>query len=726
MTPKQLIEQALAKGRTALDEFQSKELLAAHGVPVAREMVAASPAQAAEMAAELGFPVALKALGHRLAHKSERGLVALNLGDAEAVARTGERLLQAAGTDAEGLLVAPMAAGRRELLAGLFVDRQFGPVVMLGLGGVYTEALSQACFALAPLSPAEAAAMLESFSAPKLLGEFRGEAAVDREALLATLIGLGRLAVEHPEVSEVDINPLLLGPDGRLTAVDALVVLNPRPALAESKPPADLAAVGALFYPKSVALVGASDTFSKWGQLIYSNVAAGGFAGDIYMVNPKGGTMAGRPVYKSIDELPTGVDAAVVTIPAAHVKPLVPAMAAKGIKGMVLISSGFSEVGEEGRLLEEELVACAREHGIVILGPNTMGICTPPHGFYCTGAHVRPPAGNTAFVSQSGNMGVQLLGFAKAQGIGIRAFGGSGNEAMFTIEDALAAFENDRHTDTVLLYLESVKDGRRFFETARRVSRKKPVVVLKGGRTRAGEKAAASHTGALASDQRVFQAACRGAGVVVAEKPMDLLDLSAAFSSLPLPKGNRVAIMTLGGGWGVVTSDLCNEAGLTLPPLDQSIIEQIDQWLPKFWSRANPVDLVGDTDPETFEKTLRLLAAWDQCDMVIHLGCTGRDGLLRPVIEDTLASDPNADEAGLKALLPLLREFENRFIGLAGELMEGCGKPIVGVSLTAGGDDKTVAEIPGRRYKAVSFATPERAVKALSEMVIYRRWLDRA
>ena len=224
--------------------------------------------------------------------------------------------------------------------------------------------------------------------------------------------------------------------------------------------------------------------------------------------------------------------------------------------------------------MEDELVEKAREAGILIFGPNTMGICNPYISLYCTGSHVRPKAGSTVLVTQSGNLGTQLLAFAEKEGIGIRAFGGSGNEAMITIEDAMEGFEVDELTKTVVLYIESIKNGRRFFESAKRVGKKKPVIVLKGGRTEAGAQAAASHTGAMASNIKVFIAACRQAGIIQVENPMDLLDLSAAFSSLPLPKGNKVGIMTLGGGWGVVASDLCVENGLEVPKLSEDVISQ--------------------------------------------------------------------------------------------------------------------------------------------------------
>ncbi|MCE5283502.1 MAG: acetate--CoA ligase family protein [Deltaproteobacteria bacterium] len=724
MDAAELIRKAKSEGRTALSEAESKEVLRSCGVPVVEEAQASTPQEAAQRAAGIGFPVVLKGLGARLTHKTERGLVHLNLKDAEEVLRAAESVAASAGADLEGFLIQPMLPGRREFVAGLFHDAQFGPVVMFGLGGVFTEALDDVVFRLAPFDGDCAGRMIDELRASKLLGPFRGEKAADREALASALVGLSRLATDRPEVTEADINPLLVGPDGRVTAVDALIILGERPAAKATLPPVDPVAIGKLFYPRSIAFIGASATFGKWGYMLFCNVAAGGFQGPIYLVNAKGGQITGRPTFKTVGEIPGPVDLAVVTIPAAKVLDLFPQLKAKKVRSMLLITSGFAETGAEGRRLEEELVKAAREAGILILGPNTMGICNPHGALFCCGSAVRPAPGTTTLVSQSGNLGVQLLGFAEHEGIGIRAFGGSGNEAMITIEDYMECFEVDELTRTVVLYLESIKNGRRFFEAARRVGRTKPVVMLKGGRTQAGNRAAASHTGALASNLRILDAAVRQAGVVVADQPMDLLDLSAAFSSLPLPRGNRVAVMTLGGGWGVVASDLCVENGLAIPDLSEDLIARIDKILPPYWSRSNPIDLVGEFAPQIPMDVIRELIEWDGCDAIIHLGIVGRLGFLKQMIAAIEAVDPVMDRKFLGAVPTALVDFEKHYIGHTVRLMEQHGKPILGVNLLPEENARTVMEVAGCPYKGVCFLTPERAVKALARMHTYRLWRD--
>jgi acyl-CoA synthetase (NDP forming) len=352
-----------------------------------------------------------------------------------------------------------------------------------------------------------------------------------------------------------------------------------------------------------------------------------------------------------------------------------------------------------------------------------MGICNPDIEFYCMAPHVRPKYGTTSLIAQSGNLGTQILAFAANEDIGIRAFSGSGNEAMITIEDYLHCLEVDELTRTVVLYLESIKDGRRFFELARRVGHKKPVIVLKGGRTEAGSRAAASHTGAMASNTKIFNAACRQAGVVLAEQPMDLLDLSAAFSSMPLPADHRVAIMTLGGGWGVVATDLCAESGMIVPHLSQDIIAKIDKILPPYWSRSNPIDIVGELDPQISMLVMEELAKWDGCDAIIHLGCVGRMLFVRKTIESALATDPNQSPQIEDFVISQMVEYEKKFTEFTVQLMETYHKPIVGVYLLADETNRMIRDVEGRRYKGVTFQSPERAVKALARMYEYQSWL---
>lgn len=719
------VRTALGRPNGALNEYEAKALLQRQGLPVVSERVVATAQEAVAAAASMGYPVVLKGLGHNLLHKSELGLVHVGLGSAEAVRQAAADLTGRAVEGMEGMLVQPWIDARRELMLGMVRDPHFGPVVMLGIGGVLTEALGDTTCRLLPLSRADALQMPNDLRASELLGAYRGESPVNREALVAALRAIAALAADHPEIAEVDLNPVRIRADGSLHIVDALVTCRLSDDGRPPSPPVAPIDIRNLFYPERIAFIGASAQFGKWGHMLYCNTLGGGFQGDVYLVNPRGGTIAGRPVYRSVSEIPARIDLAVVTIPASGVRALLPELQRCGVRHMLLITSGFGETGPEGRKLERTLVAEAREAGLLILGPNTMGICNPHIHFYCTGSPVHPRAGNTAVVAQSGNMGTQLLAFAEQQGIGIRGFAGSGNEAMLTIEDFLEGFEHDELTRTVMLYVESVKNGPRFFESARRVCRRKPIVLLKGGQSRAGNRAAASHTGAMASDAAVFNAMCRQAGIVKVDRPMELLDLSAAFASLPLPRGNRAAIMTLGGGWGVVTADLCAQNGIVVPPLDDAVLDQIDAMLPPYWSRTNPVDLVGENDLDLPVAVMEALLRWDGCDAVINLGILGRRIFVKRLTAAAALADPDLGADFLALARETLESFEGAYVRRIAELCARYDKPVFGVSLLREDGDRTVYRVEGCDYNGVFYETPERAVRAFAQMVAYRRFRDR-
>ncbi len=723
MDIKSILKKTIDSGKTALSEHESKQVLHAYGIPVVQETVAATKEDAVAAALEIGFPVVLKGLGSKLTHKTERGLVHTHLKTKTGVQSAAESIQQNAGNDLEGFLVQPHIQGKREWIAGLSHDEQFGPVIMFGAGGILTEAISDVTFRLAPLSPDDAQEMIHEIRSSALLGNFRGETKVDRRQLIQVLTGLSQLVEDHPEVVEVDINPLITIPTGKLLAVDALVVVDRKQK--EITAPRRLFQPDALrpfFYPKSIAFIGASSSMGKWGHMLVANTKSGGYGGKLYLVNPKGGKIVGEEAYKSLSDIHDPVDLAIVTIPAEHVIRLIPQLKEKGIRHMLLITSGFSETGSEGKKREKDLVASAQEAGIQILGPNTMGICNPHVALNCTSLPVQPRPGSTALISQSGNMGTQFLAFAEHQGIGIRGFCGSGNEAMTTIEDFLEAFEADALTKTVMIYIESVKNGRRFYETAKRLGKIKPIILMKGGQSQAGIKAAASHTGALRTDTRIFNSVCKQAGIVKVEQSMDLLDLAAAFSSLPLPKGNRAGIMTLGGGWGVVTADLCNEHHIDVPDLSPGMIQKVDTLLPPFWSRSNPIDLVGEHNDTLPLTIIEELLKWDGCDAVINLGIMGRKHLAGLYVDAVRQTDPMYEPAFLDSIKEAQATFEKRYVEKIARLMETYQKPVIGVSLLTDAMDRTTYLVENCSFKGIFYTTPERAVKTLAKMVEYSKY----
>jgi len=481
--------------------------------------------------------------------------------------------------------------------------------------------------------------------------------------------------------------------------------------------------LGRVFHPGSVAVIGASAVLAKWGQMILSNILAGGFQGKVFPVNARGGAFCNLPAFRNIKDVPEEVDVAIITTPAETVEQVLHDCAEKGVRGLVVVTSGFSETGAEGRNLEQRMVSFCVEQGMVLIGPNTMGILCPHAGLFATGAHSRPGSGSVAFISQSGNLGTQLIHWAARQGIGISLFVGSGNEAMIKTCHYLEYLRRDPHTRTVILYMENVGDGRNFLDVAAEVNRYKPVIVLKGGRTEAGCAASASHTGAMAGQADLFSSACRQAGLLQVGVPSELLDLSAGFSSLPLCRGNRVGIVTLGGGWGVVTADGCNEKGLEVPRIPEEIVERIGRYLPPFWSRGNPVDLVGTRDPEVPLVAVEELLKWEGVDAVISLGIAGRHELAQALFRSTAKVEPAIAPAFLNEMDSLSREYERAYVRKLAQLMDVYHKPVLGVTL-ARTDEGMVRTAEGSRYNPVFYQTPETAVNVLARMAEYYRFRE--
>jgi acetyltransferase len=509
-----------------------------------------------------------------------------------------------------------------------------------------------------------------------------------------------------------------------------------------------------LFNPKSIAVVGASNAPGKWGFIVPLNLVVGGYRGKLYYVNPQDKVIHGYRAWKSLLDIGAPVDLIVVTVPAKAVMGVLEECGKIGCKNMLVISAGFSETGAEGRAVEERLAARANELGVRIIGPNCMGICSPPNRMFAMGAPVQPPAGNISFLSQSGNLGVQLLGWADREGMGIARFVNSGNEAQTTCDQVLEFYGADPLTKVIIFYLEGIDHGERFLELARRISRSKPIVALKMGITEAGAKAAASHSGAVATSYQVYRAMVRQAGIIEAGSTEELVDLARTFGNLPIPRGNRVGIMTLGGGWGVVTTDICSREGLELPELSPQSVERIDRVLPTFWSRGNPVDMVGTVHRASHFEVMETLAEDPHFDSIISLGSlmgmgslradwarllrSGRRltrrykfllprfywsmlrGVRKSLSESKKEKTGRTDKSGGINLREARSWSEDVFADKIKKLMARHQKPIVPVAF-----DATIVPEFFRIYGLVAFGVPEKAVMALKKLSDYSAFLER-
>jgi acyl-CoA synthetase (NDP forming) len=468
------------------------------------------------------------------------------------------------------------------------------------------------------------------------------------------------------------------------------------------------------FNPRRLALIGASANPNKWGFRILVNILAGDFQGRVFPVNPRGGSLFGLEVHPSIAALPDGVDLAVITIPARQVAGALHELADKGIRSIIVISSGFSETGPEGVTYEKEISQIARGRGLSFIGPNTMGIFSAGPRLHALMPPIQPLPGGVSYVSQSGNLGVQMLGWGGERGVGFSKFASSGNEGDLQCEDYIDYFASDPETKLICGYIEGLDDGRRFLDIAGKATREKPFIIFKGGRTDAGGQAARSHSGALAGQYAIYNAAFRQAGIVEAETSDSLLDYAAAFLHHPLPRGKRVVILTRGGGWGVVGADACREWGLDLMPLPDRVIQKINKVLPVYWSHGNPIDMAATLSPEAFPACLEALIQEEDVDGIIALGL--EFGKRTTVLADRLRDMNLLDDFDLKG-----DPDEFRDIRLTLELMEAYQKPVIMVS----GVNSFTKAVTEKGRTGVLFSTPERAARAMAKLCEYSRYLQK-
>jgi len=374
-----------------------------------------------------------------------------------------------------------------------------------------------------------------------------------------------------------------------------------------------------LLRPRSVAVIGASRSRESLGGAILHNLLEAGFQGPVYPVNPNTGHVQSVPAYPDVESIPGDVDLAVIVIPAAHVLEAVEACGRKGVQALIVISAGFREIGPEGAERERELLEAARRHGMRLVGPNCLGLLNtdPNVSLNATFAPVDALPGRVAFSSQSGALGLAILDYARRLALGISQFVSVGNKADVSGNDLIEFWERDKGIDLILLYLESFGNPGKFTQIARRVARKKPIVAVKGGRSKSGARAASSHTGALAGSDVAVDALFHQSGVIRTDTIEELFDTALLLAYQPVPSGDRVAILTNAGGPGIMAADACESAGLTLPSLQPKTMKALRGFLAPEASVKNPVDMIASATAPSYEQALRLLIADQNVDAVI-------------------------------------------------------------------------------------------------------------
>ena len=708
-----------------MSEALSKQLLTPFGFPFAVEAVVATPSEAANAADEMGYPVVAKLNGDSIAHKTERGLVRLKLADRAAVEHAATDLLAMATPD-DGevqLLIAKMIDGSRELIVGMVHDPAFGNTAMLGVGGIFAEVIQDVAFAPMPIDLASAKRMIEALKYQAVLKEFRGEDAVDTESLAHAIVALSAACDKHPEIVSIDINPLIVQRDGTLVAVDALVETRDLEEAAVKtytsfNPKADH--YRALFSPRAVVVVGASSHPGKFGFVSLHNILSSKFAGKVYATNLQNEHILGIQTISSIDDLPLNeIDLAFFCTPASANPQLLRQCAERGIRAAFIASAGYREAGTQGEQAEQDLVQLAADLDMLIAGPNGQGVVSTPVSLCAQIVGPYPPRGGISVASQSGNFVSSFLNYARQTGVGIARAISAGNAAQTSVGQYLEWFSQDNETRVSLAYIESVNDGKALESSFTAALKSKPLVVVKGGATDAGSRAAQSHTGALASNDKIFDGLCRSTGASRARTVEEGFDVAASFATQPLPRGKRVVVLTTVGGWGVVTSDAIAQDGvLDLITLPSALVKSLDDLLPPRWSRNNPIDCAGGETRDTIPAILDLVCAHDDVDSVIFLGLGIQSNQARMMSEGHFYPDH-----GLERIVSYHRKQDERFAQAAAEYSVKYNKPVLVATELAVADPFNPGPATVRETGRLCYASGTRAATALAHMYRYAKFI---
>ncbi len=477
----------------------------------------------------------------------------------------------------------------------------------------------------------------------------------------------------------------------------------------------------ALFDPRGIIVAGASTHPGKFGFVVLHNIVTCGYRGEIFATNRDGAEVLGHQTLRSIDEVPEGAaDLMFVCTPASTNGDLLREAAAKGVRAAFIASAGYGESDDEGRRRQDELVELADELGMLIVGPNGQGLVSTPSSLCAQIVAPYPPAGSIGIASQSGNFVSSFMNLSRQSGVGVSRAVSVGNAAQVGVLDALEFFADDPHTSVGLIYVEGIPDGREFAERLGAVARRMPVVVLKGGTTASGAQAAASHTGSLATDDRVFDGMCAQYGIVRAATLTEAFDCAATLVSQPLPSGPRTAVVTTVGGWGVVTADALSHTGLELVELPADLRDHLDTLLPPRWSRNNPIDMAGGETKDTVPEVLRSVVAHPGIDAVIMLGVgiQSNQGSLE-------RNGPFYPEHGLERIVAFHDRQDRRYVETAIELSAEFDKPVLIATELAIADPDNAAVSAMHDAGRFCYPSADRAVVALDRLHRLRAWRDR-
>lgn len=605
-----------------LSEAEGYDLLRKYDLPVPEYQIVTSGEDAGHACERMGCPVVMKIISPQIVHKSDAGGVIVGIGSRKAAMSAFTKIIDGAkaydpAARIEGVIVEQQAEPGLELIIGGKTDPAFGKVITFGMGGTMVELMKDVTLRILPASEDDIRQMVKEIDSYPLIAGYRGAKPRDEEMLVKIIGNICRFFIENENVIEFDINPLRLYEVGAC-AVDARVIVTDKVETSQLKE--RIPVPMEYFNPRSIAVIGASQEASKMGYAVLHNLLH--FPGQLYPVNNKRSEIQGLKAYPTITAIPAPVDLAVIAVPAIHVPRVVEECGQKGVPMVVIISAGFKEMGDDGKALEDRVMAIAKGHGTRVIGPNCLGIIVPPRGIDTTYVHQSPRPGNIAFISQSGAIINTVVDLSLSKGIGFSNVISVGNQADLDFLDYIRYVGKDEKTKAIILYIEQITDGKGFMEVVSEVAKTKPVLAIKSGSSKRGEHAASSHTGSLSGSYEVYMEAFRKSGVIAVHTLTGAF-LAAQMLAHPkgFPKGKRAVVITNAGGFAVLSSDYAERYGVEIADLPREVIEELNEFLPDFWNKGNPIDLLGDATDKRFEKTFEVLSRYPEFwDMAFIVG----------------------------------------------------------------------------------------------------------
>lgn len=623
-----IFEETIVTDHKVITEELSKTILREYGISVADYALVTDIDNAVSEADRIGFPLVMKVVSPQILHKTDIGGVKVGVQSKEEVREAFtemyERVSHKEGVELKGILLEKMVPSGIELIVGLQNDPQFGPVIMAGLGGIFTEVLKDVSFRMLPMSVEDATSMLMELKGAKILQGYRGSDPVDVDMLAKALVRIGQVGVDNADYFDsIDFNPVIVYPDS-YCVVDAKIILRDEPkqeTLSTTAP--NIEFMDKFFTPDSVALVGASATPGKIGYSVLDSIANYDYSGRVYPINPKADEILGLKCYPSLEAVDDPIDLVVVCVDLSVTPSVLEECARKDIHNVVIVSGGGKELGGERAAFESQIRELSERHKIRIIGPNCIGMFNAANRLDCAfqgrERMVRAKQGPVALLSQSGTMGISFL--ETADSFGLSKMVSYGNRSDVDEADMIWYLANDPETEVIALYVEGFEDGRKFVNAAQRVMTEgnKPVLIWKSGRTELGAKQAASHTGSLGGANAIIQSAFRQTGIISVDSYQELASTCKALAWQPMAVGPRVAMVSNGAGPMIGAIDLFEKHGLELATVtDETVQAMKDHYPPTFViGKGNPADVTGGATADDYRYAIQKFMDDPNVDIVM-------------------------------------------------------------------------------------------------------------